>query len=252
MDLQKGERRTPAKRCPPDTHLLSCRNYRPSWCHQQSWAWWGASWVSENVVSVLCTLLTASWGQRGDRWPVGTWMQTMVLLLAQRWLTCQSSPGLQGLKSLWCDVPERPSPHPNLCGPRRAPWLLLWTLVVINGRAEAMDGPGTKQEESHKGEVWEEAWLPFSGGRGSTAMEEHVVTHIYPHSGGHQHCTDQHPEQSQDTHHNQHAVGHTGDSLFFQLPTSPTPQHWAAEDPLGAWQLQGREGGSREVWDCQD
>ena len=39
-----------------------------------------------------------------------------------------------------------------------------------------MDGPGTKQEESHKGEVWEEAWLPFSAGQGSTAMAEHVIT----------------------------------------------------------------------------
>ena len=35
------------------------------------------------------TLLTASWGWRGDCWPVGTWTQTMVLLLAQRWLTAR-------------------------------------------------------------------------------------------------------------------------------------------------------------------
>ena len=65
--------------------------------------------------------------------------------------------------------------------------------MVINGRAEPMDGPGSKQEESHKGEVWEEAWLPFSGGQGSTGMEEHVITHTYPHSGSHQHYTEPTP-----------------------------------------------------------
>ena len=115
--------------------------------------------------------------------------------------------------------------------------------MVINGRAEAMDGPGAKQEESHKGEVWEEAWRPCSGGRGSTAMEEHVITHTYPHSGGHQHCTDQHPEQSQDTPHNQHAVGHTGDSLFFQLPTSPPPSTGLQKihEGLGSFRA-GKEG----------
>lgn len=119
-------------------------------------------------------------------------------------------------------MPQKPSPHPNLCGPRRALWLLSWTLVVINGRAEAMDGPGTKQEESHKGEVWEEAWLPFSGGQGSIAMEEHVITHTYPHSGGHQHYTEQHPEQSQDIPHNQHAVSHT--RRISLLPVAPRPR----------------------------
>lgn len=58
--------------CPLGAHLLSCRNYRPPWCHQQSQAWWGAFWVSENMVGVFFCLLTALWGGRGDHWRVGT------------------------------------------------------------------------------------------------------------------------------------------------------------------------------------
>ena len=134
--------------------------------------------------------------------------------------------------------------HPiQICSPQRAPWLLSWTLVVINGRAEAMDGPGTKQEESHKEEVWEEAWLPFSAGQGSTAMEEHVITRTYPHSGGHQHYTEQHPEQSQDTPHNQHAVSHTRRISLLPAAPLPHPPALGCRRPMRGLKLQGRGGG---------
>lgn len=104
--------------------------------------------------------------------------------------------------------------------------------MVINGSAEAMDGPGTKQEESHKGEVWEEAWLPFSGGQGSIAMEEHVITHIHTHTVVATSTTQSNTQSKARTFPITSMQSVTqGESLFFQLPPTPAPQHWAAEDP---------------------